>query len=334
MPAAARPSNEAERLAALQSYDVLDTAFESSFDSIVQLAARLTGCPIALVSLVDADRIWVKARQGLEVAQAPREHAFCAHAILRPGEAMVVPDATQDPRFSDNPLVTGAPDIRFYAGMPLVNPEGAALGTLCVLDRTPHAMTDEQRQALTELAGTVMTTLELRRATNQVRRMALIDALTGLPNRAALIDAVERAISRQRRSGDRFALVYLDLDGFKQVNDRHGHAAGDRVLREVAAALLASVRREDVVARLGGDEFAVVLGGDEREVDAAAERVRAEVEAAMRAEDWAVTASVGAVSFPAAPRDVDTALAAADAEMYRAKTEGKNRVRHREYAEG
>jgi diguanylate cyclase (GGDEF)-like protein len=325
------PTSEAERLAALRSYDVLDTAFETNFDNIVQLAAQMTGCPIALVSLIDAKRQWFKARFGLDVAETPREQAFCAHAIQRPGEALVVPDATRDPRFADNPLVTGAPDIRFYAGVPLVNPEGAALGTLCVIDRKPREMTAEQRKALAQLAATAMTTLELRRAMNRLRGLALIDALTGLPNRAALIDTIDRTISRQRRSREPFALIYLDLDGFKCVNDRHGHAAGDSVLRVVAAILARELRHEDVVGRIGGDEVAMVLAGSRLEGEAAVERVRAEVEVGMQLHGWPVTASVGAVSFAAPPGSVDAALAAADMEMYRAKTMGKNRVSHRTY---
>ncbi len=109
MPPAPPPSDEAERLAALRSYDVLDTACEEAFDDLARLAARLTGCPIALVSLADAERQWFKARVGLDAQETPRDLAFCAHAILRPEEPLVVPDATRDPRFADNALVTGEP---------------------------------------------------------------------------------------------------------------------------------------------------------------------------------------------------------------------------------
>ena len=273
MPAALKPDNEAERLVALGSYEILDTACESAFDNIAHLAAELTGCPISLVSLIDANRQWFKARVGLDAIETPREHAFCAHAILNPGEPLVVPDASKDMRFADNPLVQAWPDIRFYAGTPLVNREGAALGTLCVIDREPREMGEEQRRILRRLAETVVTTLELRRAMNQVRDLALADPLTGLANRVALIDALERAIAGQRRHANAFALLYLDLDGFKAINDKLGHAAGDRALCEVATALIATLRREDVVARIGGDEFAVLLVGDPGDAPYAAERV-------------------------------------------------------------
>jgi diguanylate cyclase (GGDEF)-like protein len=328
MPAAKIPIDEAERLAALHSYNILDTACEDAFDNIAHLAAELTGSPISLISLVDADRQWFKARVGLEQTETPRAESFCAHAILSPGEPLVVADATLDPRFSDNPYVQAPDGVRFYAGVPLVNPEGAALGTLCVVDGTPREMSEAQRQIMRRLAETVVTTLELRRAMNRVRDLALADPLTGIGNRAALIDALERAIAHQKRHGDGFALLYLDLDGFKNVNDSLGHAAGDDVLREVAATLVATLRREDVSARIGGDEFAAILVGDVKKAKMAAERIRAAIEQGMAARDWPVTASVGAASFTGVPQSADAALAEADALMYAAKRAGKNRISH------
>lgn len=331
MPAASLPTNETERLAALRSYEVLDTACEAAFDNIAELTAQLTGCPISLVSLTDADRQWFKARRGTEAPEMPREHSFCAHAIVDPSRTLVVPDTRNDLRFSDNPFVVGAPDVRFYAGAPLVNPEGAALGTLCVLDLAPRSMDSDQQRIMERLAETVVTTLELRRAVARVRRLALVDTLTGLPNRMALIDALDRAIAHSRRHGGSFGLLYLDLDGFKQVNDSRGHGVGDAVLCEVATTLSASLRREDAAARLGGDEFAVLLIGADVDVQAAADRVRSRVECAMAARGWAVTASVGATTFHTAPKDVDEALAVADALMYAAKSAGKNRIAYRQF---
>jgi GAF domain-containing protein len=134
MPPAPLPNNERERLAALRSYEVLDTACENAFDSLAKVAAQITGCPLAAVSLVDANRQWFKGRYGLKISETPRDHAFCAHAILSQ-EPLIVPDATRDPRFADSPLVTKDPGIQFYAGIPLVNQEGFALGALCVNDR-------------------------------------------------------------------------------------------------------------------------------------------------------------------------------------------------------
>ncbi len=161
------PSQETQRLQALRSYAVLDTSPESSFDDLVQLASHICQAPIALVSLIDEKRQWFKARTGLEATETPREMAFCAHAILQPDELLQVPDAQQDPRFADNPLVTGEPHIRFYAGMPLVTSTGHALGTLCVIDRAPRELNPAQRKALQVLGHQVMTLLELRRTLAQ-----------------------------------------------------------------------------------------------------------------------------------------------------------------------
>jgi signal transduction histidine kinase len=159
---ASLPNDEAERLAALRRYEVLDTEAEPEFDDLARFASELCGTPIALVSLVDADRQWFKARTGLDVAETPRSLAFCAHAILQ-HDFFEVPDASTDPRFADNPLVAADPKIRFYASAPLVDPEGHALGTLCVIDRVPRHLDALQRQGLRVLGQQVIAQLELRR---------------------------------------------------------------------------------------------------------------------------------------------------------------------------
>ncbi len=156
------PSDEAARLETLRQYQVLDTPPEEGFDDLARLAAQICGSPIALVSLVDEHRQWFKARLGIEAQETPRDLAFCAHAILGK-DVMVVSDASHDPRFADNPLVTGEPHIRFYAGAPLIAPDSQALGTLCVVDREPHVLSPEQRDALQALARQAVSQLELRK---------------------------------------------------------------------------------------------------------------------------------------------------------------------------
>lgn len=164
------PPNEAVRLATLVNYGILDTDFEETYDRITRIAANIFGVPIALVSLVDGYRQWFKSAYGLEVRETPREIAFCSHAILG-REVFMVPDATVDPRFSSNPMVVNDPGIRFYAGAPLVTPEGHALGTMCVIDREIRApLSESQRQTLTDLAGVVMDLMEARRARRQAQR--------------------------------------------------------------------------------------------------------------------------------------------------------------------
>ena len=198
-PAVQLPEHEDERLRALRSYQILDTLPEDVYDDLVFLASVICQTPIALVSFVDENRQFLKANVGLPVKETPRDVAFCAHAILGT-EPLVVEDAASDPRFADNPLVTGGPQIRFYVGVPLLSPEGLPLGTICAIDRKPRELSTEQKKALAVLARQVMVQLELRRVI-----LGLEAALSGAPSslhrptaapapaRAAIDIAAERA---------------------------------------------------------------------------------------------------------------------------------------------
>jgi GAF domain-containing protein len=160
-------TNEARRLKVLWQYDVLDTVPEEVFDDLTELAARICEAPIALISLVDEDRQWFKSKVGVTVSETSRDISFCAHAVKQQ-DLFIIPDATKDLRFANNPLVTSEPKIRFYAGAPLITPDGHALGTLCVIDKVPRELRPEQQQALRVLARHVMTQLELRRHTREL----------------------------------------------------------------------------------------------------------------------------------------------------------------------
>ena len=167
------PENENERLAALNSYQVLDTLPERAFDEITLIASEICQTPISLVSLIDNDRQWFKSNKGLEVTQTPKELAFCAHAILEPKEVMVVADAQIDERFADNPLVTGSPQVVFYTGVPLINPDGYALGTLRVIDHKARQLNNAQILALKALANQVVAQLELKKKVNELNTTRL-----------------------------------------------------------------------------------------------------------------------------------------------------------------
>ena len=172
MIAAPLPADEAARLTALRGHAILDTDPELGFDDLTALAASICDTPIALVSLVDAQRQWFKSRYGIDARETPREMAFCAHAILQ-SDILVVPDATLDPRFHDNPLATGAPCVRFYAGAPLIDPKGFALGTLCVIDHVARDLSARQLEQLARLGRQVICQLELRRARDEARSAAV-----------------------------------------------------------------------------------------------------------------------------------------------------------------
>jgi len=170
-------SNEARRLKVLWQYEILDTVPEEVFDDLTELAARICEAPIALISLIDEDRQWFKSKVGVTINETSRDISFCAHAIKQT-DLFIIPDATQDLRFANNPLVISDPKIRFYAGAPLITPDGHALGTLCVIDKVPRELRLEQKQALRVLARHVMTQLELRRHAKDLHEARKLEKAT------------------------------------------------------------------------------------------------------------------------------------------------------------
>ncbi len=312
------PENEDQRLAALLALDILDTAAEERFDRYTRLACRLLDVPIALVSLVDERRQWFKSRQGLDATETPREISFCGHTI-NGRAAMIVPDAAKDPRFSDNPLVTGSPDIRFYAGVPLTDAAGNTFGTLCVIDRKPRILDNDALRALTDLAALVEGELTALDA-------ASTDSLTGLRNRAGFVSQGRRTLAEAQLRGLPVALVYVDLDDFKCINDTHGHAVGDDALREVAHLLRRTFRDDDLIGRLGGDEFVVLAHvATHRGPSAMVDRFMTELDQrnADTRRPYALRASAGAVVFNQGLHgNIEGLLNAADARMYACKKVG------------
>ena len=249
MSALPMPSDELDRLAALRSYHILDTPPERGFDALAQLASVHFKVPIALISLVDSDRQWFKASRGMKATETPRHASFCAHAILRPDEVMVVENARLDPRFADNPLVCGEPSICFYAGAPVRAENGQPLGTLCVMDRKPRQLDPAGGRFLADLAANAGALLELHRKNLMLAGMSGHDPLTGLANRQ-IFDTELAVACSGAADGVPFGLVIIDLDEFKEINDTFGHMVGDSLLREVGQRLERVVRGGDLVARL------------------------------------------------------------------------------------
>lgn len=312
--------DERGRQSALDRLSVVETAIEEPFEQIVELVKATFNVPICVVSLIDQDRQWFKAFRGLEVDQTPREIAFCDHAI-RTEQPFVVEDAARDTRFCDNPLVTGRPFIRSYLGCPLKMPDGYIVGTLCIIDQTPRAFSEQEIAILCHFANLIIGELELR-------TIAYTDGLTKMLSRRAWCDGVEKEIDRALRQSTTLSMLMIDLDHFKQINDRFGHEAGDVVLRKTAKVINAIVRKHDLAGRLGGEEFAVCLNGANLETAAAiAGRIREQV-AALRFDDLPGLRCATSVGIAELTRgeDLDGLLKRADEALYVAKQQGRDQV--------
>jgi signal transduction histidine kinase len=235
-----KPHNEFERLMALRSYAVLDTLSEKEYDQLTAIASEICGCSMSLISLIDDDRQWFKSRVGLDVLETPREFAFCGHAIQFATTPLIVEDARLDVRFQDNPLVTGTPNLVFYAGIPLVNEDGYALGTLCVLDQQPKHLTEGQIEALKALSDQVMALLELRRS-----KMSLEQSM--------------RKLEEKNRDLEQFAFIAAHdlkspLNGISTLTellmDSHADALREDGLRMMAAIQGSSLQLSGMISGL------------------------------------------------------------------------------------
>ncbi len=338
---------EFDRLNALRRYAILDTPPEGAFDRVTEMAAEMLDVPVAVVSLVDSNRVWYKSIFGplaqREIARLP---GLCGAAIGHAG-AYLVENASADPRTQEHPLVSGGFGLEFYLGVPLRTHDGHVLGTLACMDRRPRGVTRQQLRLLETLAAIVMDEIELRRsaaqisrlsealadACNDLERRASFDPLTGVLARAAMLERSAALIGRTLAGEKGVALLMLDIDRFKAINDGHGHATGDRVLKETAGRMAASCRGGDLLGRVGGEEFLAVFADVTGcEAEQIAERLR---EAVSRGPVEAapglalpVTVSGGLVAL--GPDDAATslaeAMARADAALYRAKQGGRDRI--------
>lgn len=315
--------DEPGRLAALHRYQVLDTGPERPFETIVSLIEDILETPICAVTLLDADRQWFKARRGVSVCESARDAAFCNYTIQQT-EPLIVADATADPRFADNPMVTGQPHIKAYAGVPLVSPDGYQIGTLCAIDTKPRDFADHEIKLLTKFAKLVVDELELRLE-------AGTDSLTGVMSRRYWMMTVDEEIQRAARNANLLSIALFDIDKFKRINDTYGHAFGDLVIRTVVNACLDHVRAGSRLGRLGGEEFVLLF--TECALDqavVAAERCRRAIEAihltAPNGDEVRVTASFGVAPLFSYALSPDDLIELADRALYRAKEAGRNRL--------
>ncbi|MDP3610176.1 MAG: diguanylate cyclase [Methylophilus sp.] len=465
-------TTELNRLSAVRKLEILDSENEKDFDDLVSLAVLVFEVPISTVTIMDSYRQWFKASVGLNVKETSRDISFCNHAIQQ-FEPMIVPDASLDSRFVNNPLVTGEPHLAFYAGVPLLNSDNLAIGTFCIMDSKPKHLTAKQIDILNAIANQVVKLLELRAERNKYRdlvlekdivnkelaeikqrwqfaiegsgdgvwdwniqtnktffskrwksmlgyevddipntyqafaslihkddipnitkklndylagktsefkseirllckdnsykwilsrgmvvefdpgglpkrmagthtdissrkqteeviwRQANFDLLTGLPNRRMFFDRLKEEIKKATRARSKFALMFIDLDGFKEVNDKYGHKTGDNLLIQVVKRVSQCIRACDTFSRLGGDEFTIILTelNSVEDIDFVATKVLGVINQPFQlgVNKVMISASIGVSIFPEHTKESDALISLADAAMYTAKTQGKNR---------
>ncbi|MGI1679998.1 MAG: sensor domain-containing diguanylate cyclase [Cellvibrionaceae bacterium] len=321
MKAPDTPSNEASRLQTLRAQNILDTPNEERFDRLTRMIKRIFDVPIAIVSLIDENRQWFKSCIGLDVSETSRDVSFCGHAILGQ-EIFIIENATLDSRFHDNPLVTGDPNIRFYAGCPLKAVDGSQLGTLCIIDTQPRTLIHEELETLKDFAA--MAEREIAAV-----QLATIDELTQISNRRGFMMLAEHGLNLCVRQKIPASLVFFDLNKFKQINDDYGHAEGDKALIIFSDYIKNNLRESDLFARVGGDEFVVLFTNTEKKQ---AEDVilksllLLEKHNKNSSEKYEISFSYGIVDYnPLHHHSVDDLMADGDQKMYLRK---KKKLKH------
>lgn len=314
MKSPSRPNNEVERLSALRESGLLEIENHPNYDRLTRLAKRLFAVPVAMINLVDEHVVVVKAADGGDATNLPRNLSFCGHTVL--GNApLVVPDTLDDARFADNPLATDDDPVRFYAGYPLHLPNGATVGSLCIIDHQPRQFSSSDVETLADLAALVEQEFAATCA-------SIIDELTGLYNRRGFHHLATYAIRAARRRAEPLTLAWLDLDRFKQINARYGRADGDHALKAMAGLLSSTFREADVLARYGGDEFAILFANSDEKGAWVAMQFLTEQAAAWNEHaeyPWALSFSWGVIEFNHNRDDLESWLKTADGMMYSMK---------------
>jgi diguanylate cyclase (GGDEF)-like protein len=314
------PANEAERLHALRTLEILDTSHEDRFDRVTRMARRMFDVEVSLVSLVDEDRQWFKSTQDLDASETSRETVFCGHAINQDG-LFIIPNAIEDLRFFDNPLVTEAPNIRFYAGYPLKLRQGLNIGTLCLIDSKPRHLNEEDKQLLNDLGA--MIEQEIRSI-----QLATLDELTLISNRRGFLTLAEHSYKLCRRKKMPMSVILFDLNKFKPINDEFGHHEGDFALKQFAEVMRSVFRDSDVIGRLGGDEFVAMLtDASDEKIAIVMDRFKTEMDAINKLinKPYLIEYSAGVAFFSYdTEQSLEDMVAQADAAMYE-KKKGRER---------
>ena len=253
------PASEPAHLVAVRSHEMPDGMPHLEFDATARVAAAMFGAPLAFVALIDAKRLWFKASVGIDVHRLERDLAKCLHPLIRPEAPLVIEDLSCDARLCDNPLVTGAPLLRFCAAAPVLDASGQVVGAVGVLDAQVRGASEAQRGALCDLSTMVRAALQLRRHAVELARQAMVDPLTGTAGRQQFDQTLDAEMQHAMRTGEPFTLLLLSLDGVADIRNGFGAASADAALREVSARMLRQVRLGDVLCRLAGEVFGVVM---------------------------------------------------------------------------
>ena len=305
----------------LQHCNILDAAQEEAFDRITRLVRQVFDVPISTITFIDGLRQRSTHGEGAMTWEGDTGPAF-QEAASAQDEPLFIPDTLADPRFATSPVVVGDPHIRFYAGVRLCSPDGRNIGTLWAADTRPRDVNTGQTVAFSDLARIVMSDLELR-------LLATTDGLTAVLLRRAFRDEASRSIALALRHRYDLSAIAFDLDHFKSINDRHGHATGDIVLRETVATCSGLLRKSDLMGRIGGEEFAILLPHTQL---AAAMDVADKLRAAVARQrlhaltgPFGISASFGVTGLDRTTVDIDSLLQRADLALYEAKAQGRNR---------
>lgn len=330
------PANEADRLLSVRGLISTDGNTTPELAALVQLAKDVFSTPCAAVNIIDEDWQRVACQVGtIPIGECSRDDSVCSRVVYE-NEVVVVPDLSRHPEFRNFPAIAGKPGFRFYAGAPVSLEPDLPIGSFCLLDVRPRDLSDAEIRNLRQFADVASGLLRLQKANfvmgfaeEKLKLAAMTDPLTGFYNRSALVSLIDVMLGNALSSHQGFGVLYLDMDGFKQINDRLGHPAGDQVLTHAAERISECLRASDVVVRMGGDEFAIFVPDppDAAALSALSERLLEEFRRPFVVDDTIVSArlSIGAALAPDAGSDRISLLKAVDTALYQAKEAGRDR---------